>query len=85
VPADELAAILTGDQPAPAVALAGLVEVLELRDPAVADRPLVTAAARSWRWAGWPVPTEVLTVLATARNLTRPEVHALTAQDTQAP
>jgi hypothetical protein len=81
VHADRLATILSGDEPAPPVVLAGLIDVLELRDPAVGDHPLITAVARSWRWAGWPVPAEVLTVLATARNLSVPEVRALIARD----
>jgi hypothetical protein len=82
LPAQRLATILAGDEPAPAVILAGLVDVLELRDHAVGDHALVTAVTRSWRWAGWPVPTEILTLLATARNLSVPEVRDLAAHDT---
>jgi hypothetical protein len=48
VPASRLAAILAGDEPAPPVVLAGLVDVLELRDPAVGYRPLLTAVAQPW-------------------------------------
>lgn len=85
VPPERLAAILAGDEPAPAVILAGLVDVLELRDPTVGDHPLITAVTRSWCRAGWPVPTEILTVLATARNLSLPDVRAVTAQTTPIP
>lgn len=46
VPVDRLGTILVGDEAAPPVVLAGLVEVLELRDPAVAARPLITAVTR---------------------------------------
>jgi hypothetical protein len=62
------------------VVLAGLVEVLELRDPAVSDHLLIWAVARSWRCVGWPVPTEILTVLATARNLSVSEVRDIVTQ-----
>ncbi|HET9656754.1 MAG TPA: hypothetical protein VFP72_15485 [Kineosporiaceae bacterium] len=79
VPVNQLGAILAGDEPAPPVVLAGLVEVLELRDPAVHDRPLTTAVARSWRCAGWRVPTEILIILAAARNLTLSEVRDIAA------
>jgi hypothetical protein len=79
VPANRLGALLSGDEPAPAMVLAGLVDVLELRDPAVSDRPLITAVARSWLRAGWPVPTEIITVLATARNLSVSEVRSIAA------
>ena len=82
VPVNRLGAFLAGDEPAPPVALAGLVEVLELRDPAVSDRRLITAVARSWRYAGWPVPSEILTILAVARNLSVSEVRDIAAQDT---
>ena len=85
VPVNRLVAILVGDEPAPPVVLAGLVEVLELRDPAVGDRPLVTAVARSWRYAGWPVPAEILTILAAARNLSVSEVRDIATQDTPVP
>jgi hypothetical protein len=85
VPVNRLGAMLAGDEPAPPVVLAGLVEVLELRDPAVGDRPLTTAVARSWRSAGWPVPTEILTILATARNLSMSQVRDIAAQDTPGP
>jgi hypothetical protein len=84
VPVNRLGAILAGDEPAPPVVLAGLVEVLELRDPAVADRPLIWAVARSWRYVGWPTPTEILTILAAARNLSVPEVRDIATQDTPA-
>jgi hypothetical protein len=85
VPVDRLGAILVGDEAAPPVVLAGLVEVLELRDPAVADRPLIWAIVRSWRHVGWPVPTEILTILAAARNLSVSEVRDIATQDTPVP
>ena len=84
VPADRLGAILTGAEPAPPVVLAGIVDTLELRDPAVGDRPLITAVSRSWRYVGWPVPAEILTILAAARNLSVPEVRDIASQDTPA-
>ena len=64
--------------------LAGIVDTLELRDPAVGDRPLITAVSRSWRYVGWPVPAEILTILAAARNLSVPEVRDIASQDTPA-
>jgi hypothetical protein len=67
------------------VVLAGLVETLELRDPAVRDHPVIAETARSWRRAGWPVPTEILTILAAARNLSVCEVRDISAQDTPVP
>jgi hypothetical protein len=79
VPVSQLGVILSGDEPAPPVVLAGLVDVLELRDPAVGDRPLLTAVAQPWHRAGWPVPTEILTILAIARNLSMSEARTLTA------
>jgi hypothetical protein len=82
VPVSRLGAILAGDQPAPATVLAGLVDTLELRDPAVHDRLLVTAVTRSWQRAGWRVPTEILTILAVARNLTVAEVGDIAASGT---
>jgi hypothetical protein len=85
VPVNRLGAILVGNEPAPPVVLAGLVEVLELRDPAVADRPLIWAVARPWRHVGWPVPTEILTILAAARNLSVPELRYIATQDTPVP
>jgi hypothetical protein len=77
VPVHRLNLILAGHEPAAPVVLAGLVDTLELRDPAVRDRPLILAVTRSWRKAGWPVPAEVLTTLAAARNLTLSEVRNL--------
>ena len=85
VPVDRLGAILIGDEPAPPVVLAGLVDVLELRDPDVADRPLIAAVARSWRHVGWPIPAEILTILAAARNLSVSEVRDIATQDTRVP
>jgi hypothetical protein len=85
VPVNRLGTLLAGDEPAPPVILAGLVDTLELRDPAVGDRPLVTAVAWSWRYAGWPVPTEILTILAAARNLSVGEVRDIAVQCAPAP
>ncbi|HET9656989.1 MAG TPA: hypothetical protein VFP72_16680, partial [Kineosporiaceae bacterium] len=82
VPVNQLDAILAGRECAPPVVLAGLVDTLELRDPAVHDRPLVLAVTRPWRSAGWLVPTEILTILATARNLSVSEVRDIAAHDT---
>jgi hypothetical protein len=85
VPVNRLGAMLAGDELAPPVVLAGLMDVLELRDPAVPDRPLITAVARSWRYVGWSVPAEILTILAAARNLRVSEVRDIAAQDTPVP
>jgi hypothetical protein len=84
VPVNRLDAILAGRESAPPVVLAGLVDTLELRDPAVRDRPLILAVTRPWRSAGWPVPTEILTILAAARNLNVSQVRGLAAHDTPA-